>query len=165
MNKLSNLKAVVLDYGEVLCLPPTPDDVEGSARILGIGSDLFRNLWGRNRDLYDRGDLTPEIYWQRFAEDAGARLTAAQVQELAERDVVMWSRLNPNMVAWLEALRAAGVKTAVLSNMHIGMVQHARREFQWLNLVHCTTLSAEIDQTRPSHLRTLPPRAWGCTFR
>ena len=149
MNKLSSLKAVVLDYGEVLCLPPTTEDVEGSARILGIGADLFRNLWGRNRDLYDRGDLTPEIYWQRFAEDAGARLTAAQVQELAERDVVMWSRLNPNMVAWLEALRAAGVKTAVLSNMHIGMVQHARREFQWLNLVHCTTLSAEIRLIKP----------------
>ena len=34
-------------------------DIEGSARILGISADSFRKLWGHNRDLYDRGDLSP----------------------------------------------------------------------------------------------------------
>src|SRR5579864_6468837 len=115
---LANLKAVIFDYGEVLCLPPTTGDVEGSARILGISVDLFRDLWGRNRDLYDRGDLSPEIYWRRFAEDAGVTLDEAQLRELSERDVTMWSRLNPNMLAWLEALSLAGIKTAILSNVH-----------------------------------------------
>lgn len=42
--KLSNLRAVIFDYGEVLCLPPTTEEIEGSARILGISGDLFRNL-------------------------------------------------------------------------------------------------------------------------
>lgn len=146
---LANLKAVIFDYGEVLCLPPTTGDVEGSARILGISVDLFRDLWGRNRDLYDRGDLSPEIYWRRFAEDAGVTLDEAQLRELSERDVTMWSRLNPNMLAWLEALSLAGIKTAILSNMHIGMVQHARRGFPWLKLVDCITLSAEVRMIKP----------------
>ena len=148
-NGLANLKAIVFDYGEVLCLPPTSEDVEGSARILGIGTDLFRNLWSRNRDLYDRGDLSPEIYWRKFAEDAGVKLGEAELQELSDRDVAMWARLDRNMVGWLESLSSAGIKTAVLSNMHIGMVQHARQSFSWLKGVHCVTLSAEIRLIKP----------------
>src|ERR1700704_2424333 len=116
---LSNVKAIIFDYGDVLCLQPTTEDIEGSAQILGISADSFRELWGRNRDLYDRGDLSAEAYWSRFAEDAGTNLDASQLQGLFERDVTMWSRLNPDMVGWLSALSAAGMKTAVLSNMHM----------------------------------------------
>jgi putative hydrolase of the HAD superfamily len=128
---------------------PTTDDIEGSARILGIGADSFRELWGRNRDLYDRGDLSAETYWRKLAEDAGATLDPSQLQGLCERDVTMWSRLNPDMVGWLSALSAAGMKTAVLSNMHVGMVQHARHAFQWLNSVNFTTFSAEVRLIKP----------------
>ena len=147
--KLSNLKAIIFDYGDVLCLPPTTEDIEGSAGILGISADLFRHLWGRNRDLYDRGDLSPEIYWRKFAEDAGTILDVAQLHALSDRDVTMWSRLNPDMLAWLTTLSSSGMKTAVLSNMHIGMVQHARRAFRWLDRVNCTTLSAEVRLIKP----------------
>lgn len=145
----SNLKAVIFDYGDVLCLAPTTEDINGSARILGISSESFGELWGRNRDLYDRGDLTAETYWSKLAEDAGKTLDASQLQGLNERDVTMWSRLNPDMVGWLSALSAAGMKTAILSNMHMGMVQHARRSFQWLDSVNFVTFSAEVRLIKP----------------
>ena len=144
-----NLKAIIFDYGDVLCLQPTSEDIESSARILGISVDSFRKLWGRNRDLYDRGDLSAEAYWRRFAEDAGTILDGAQLQGLYDRDVTMWSRLNPDMVGWLSALSAAGLKTAVLSNMHMGMVQHARHAFQWLDSVNFVTFSAEVRLIKP----------------
>jgi len=147
--KLSNLKAVIFDYGDVLCLPPTPQDIEGSARILGISSDLFRALWSRHRDLYDRGDLSPEIYWRKFAEDAGKSIDDGQIRELDERDLAMWSRLNPAMLGWREDLSAAGMKTAVLSNMHAGMVQYARRNFPWLERLTWATFSAEVRLIKP----------------
>ena len=150
--KLSNIQAVIFDYGEVLCLPPTTEEVDDSARILNISSDSFRALWHRDRDLYDRGDLTAEAYWRRFAEAAGASLASAQLRELSERDVAMWSRLNPGMVAWFESLSSAGMKTAVLSNMHIEMVRHARQNFQWLRRAQCTTFSAEVRLIKPDPL-------------
>lgn len=150
--KLSNIKAVIFDYGEVLCLQPTNEEVNTSARILNISSDSFRALWQRDRDFYDRGDLTCEAYWRQFAEAAGASLASAQLRELSERDVAMWSRLNPGMVAWFEGLSSAGMKTAVLSNMHVEMVKHARKNFQWLRRASCATFSAEVRLIKPDPL-------------
>ena len=43
---LSNVKAIIFDYGDVLCLQPTTDDIEGSAQILGISADSFRRTVG-----------------------------------------------------------------------------------------------------------------------
>jgi putative hydrolase of the HAD superfamily len=146
---LTNVEAIIFDYGDVLCLRPTPEDIAGSAHILGISADLFSKLWGRNRDLYDRGDLSAETYWRKFAEDVGTTLDEAQLRELYERDIAMWSRLNHDMLAWLAALASAGLKTAVLSNMHMGMVQHARRTFQFLRRVSFTTFSAEVRLIKP----------------
>jgi putative hydrolase of the HAD superfamily len=169
-NNLSNVKAIIFDYGDVLCLEPTNEDIEGSARILGISVDSFRKLWGRNRDLYDRGDLSAETYWRKFAEDAGTTLEASQLHGLYERDVTMWSRLNPDMLAWLSTLSSAGMKTAVLSNMHLGMVQHARHAFQWLDSVNFATFSAEVRLIKPDPaiyehcLRGLGVAASDCLF-
>jgi putative hydrolase of the HAD superfamily len=147
--KLSKLKAVIFDYGDVLCIPPTPEDIAGSAQILGISPDLFRTLWNRHRDPYDRGDLSPETYWSKVAEDAGRSIDASQVRELAARDVAMWSRLNPRMLGWREDLSAAGMKTAVLSNMHADMVQYARRNFPWVDRLNWATFSAEVRLIKP----------------
>ena len=167
---LSNVSAVIFDYGEVLCLPPTVEDLEASARILGIPLASFRVLWSRHRDLYDRGDLSEETYWCKVAEDAGISMDDRQLEQLGKNDVLMWSRTNPRMLAWLGDLSAAGMKTAVLSNMHASMAQHARQNFPWLDLVTCTTLSAEVRLIKPDPaiyehcLRGLEVAAAKCLF-
>jgi putative hydrolase of the HAD superfamily len=148
-DRLSKLNAVIFDYGEVLCLPPTVQDLEASAHILDIPLDSFRVLWSRHRDSYDRGDLTEEAYWRKLAEDAGMTVNDRQLAQLAKNDVVMWSRLNLKMLTWLEDLSAAGMKTAVLSNMHASMAHHARQNFPWLHRVNCATLSAEVRLIKP----------------
>ena len=147
--KLANLKAVIFDYGGVLCLPPTDEEIEGSARLLGVSSDLYRDLWIRNRDVYDRGDISAEAYWRKFVQAAGKPLNSAQIEELNQRDLAMYSRMNPNMLAWLHNLSATGMKTAVLSNMQANMIRHARENFGWLEWVNWTTLSAEVRTIKP----------------
>lgn len=146
---LAKVKAVIFDYGGVLCLPPTAADLEASAQILGITADSFQALWGRNRDRYDRGDLSAKDYWGKFAEDAGKVLTASQIDELSERDVAMWSRLNPTMITWLESLSSSRIKTALLSNMHRDMVHYARQNFKWLERLNYATFSAEVRLIKP----------------
>lgn len=56
------------------------------------------------------------------------------------------------MVAWFEGLSSAGMKTAVLSNMHMDMVRHARQNFRWLEQAHCITFSAEVRLIKPDPL-------------
>jgi putative hydrolase of the HAD superfamily len=147
---LSKIKGVIFDYGEVLCTRPKPAEIEASARILDVPVDQFNALWGRHRDLFDRGDLTADAYWSQFAKDAGKSLSAAQLRDLAKKDVAMWSSLNPAMIDWLGELSKAGMKTAVLSNMHADMAEYARQNFNWLSGVTCVTLSAEVRLIKPA---------------
>src|SRR6201984_97960 len=147
---LSNVKAVIFDYGDVLCFRPTPAQIEASARILDVPPDQFNALWGRHRDRFDRGDLTADAYWSQFAKDAGKSVTAAQLRDLAQNDVAMWSSLNPAILGWLEDLSKAGIKTAVLSNMHADMAEYARENFKWLSRLTHVTLSAEIRSIKPA---------------
>jgi putative hydrolase of the HAD superfamily len=148
-NSLSNTKAVIFDYGEVLCRPPKAHQIEAIAKMFDLSPEQYRVFWSRNRDQFDRGDLSAEAYWRKFAEDAGKAIDAEVLRDLAAQDVAMWSDVNPEMIEWLEHLSRAGIKTAVLSNMHADMADFARRNFRWLVELNCVTLSAEVRCIKP----------------
>jgi putative hydrolase of the HAD superfamily len=148
-SKNSKIKAVILDYGEVLCYPPTVQEMGRMAAPFRMEPVPFRKLWDKNRLLYDRGDLSPEAYWSMLAKDAGMQPTPEQFAQLCEWDLEMWAHDNPVMVEWLRQLRAAGVKTALLSNMPHDMIRYIRQKFGWLNLFDHQTFSAEVNLIKP----------------
>jgi putative hydrolase of the HAD superfamily len=142
-------KAVIFDYGEVLCFPPTPAEIARMAEVFGVAPERFRPLYEKNRRAYDRGDLEAEEYWAAFAADAGTKLTPAQVNKLRAWDTEMWSKLNPVMLEWLSALQEAGIRTAILSNMQSDMVNHVRRSFPWVEKFHHVVFSHEVRLAKP----------------
>jgi putative hydrolase of the HAD superfamily len=146
---LPNIKAVILDYGEVLCYPPTAEDWKWMAGLFRVEPDRFRSLWGRNRLDYDCGSLSLETYWSQLAEAAGIKLPQQQIDEVSQRDVQMWARLNPTMLQWLKQLHASGIKTGLLSNMPVDMITYARKQFEWLNQFDHQTFSAEVKVVKP----------------
>ncbi len=148
-NHSPQIKAIIFDYGEVLCFPPTPADIGRMAEVFGVNPDHFRPLYEKNRLAYDRGDLEAEEYWAKFAADTDTKLTPEQVKELREWDAEMWSRLNPVMMEWLLALQSAGIKTAILSNMQADMVNHVRRSFPWVGKFHHAVFSHEVRMAKP----------------
>ena len=99
----SQIKAVILDYGEVLCYSPTPEEWARMAGVFGVDPVAFRKLWERNRLLYDRGDLSPEAYWSGVAKDAGTQLAPEQLPLLRQWDVEMWAHENPDHGGMVEA--------------------------------------------------------------
>jgi putative hydrolase of the HAD superfamily len=145
----SNIKAVILDYGEVLCYPPTAAEMGRMAGLFGVDPVPFRQLWGRNRLLYDRGDLSPEAYWSALAKDAGAQLAPEQLRQLCQWDVEMWGHENPTMVEWLKQIHSSGAKTGLLSNMPHDMIGYVRRRFAWLEHFDHQTFSAEVRLVKP----------------
>lgn len=144
-----NIKAVIFDYGEVLCHRPTAAEMTRLAGFFGLEVGVFPELWERNRGPFDRGDLTSEAYWTLLSRDAGIAITSDQLREICQLDVSMWSNINQNMVEWANRLRSAGFKVGLLSNMHPEMVAHCRKSFRWLGHFDHTTFSGDVRLIKP----------------
>lgn len=143
------VKAVIFDYGEVLCHRPTAEEIAQLAGLFNLSVDQLPALWERNRGPYDRGDLTPQVYWSTFAKDAGVELAPERLEQVHELDVGMWTNIDSNMVAWANQLRASGLKVGVLSNMHPEMVVYCRKHFSWLKEFDFLTFSGEVRLIKP----------------
>ena len=102
----------------------------------------------RERGSYDRGDLAPFDYWSRVVAES-IDLSNGVLASLQKLDVEMWSDLKPEMIRWLGDARAAGLKTAVLSNMPADMACHVRQSFDWLKGLDCVVLSCEVRRIKP----------------
>jgi putative hydrolase of the HAD superfamily len=145
----SQLRGIIVDYGEVLCLKPGDGDLARMADIFGISPALFATRYDKNRRAYDRGDLTPDEYWRSFVDGQTKPLNPQQISTLRTWDVEMWSHTNPVMIGWLEAMPRAGLATALLSNMHIDMVAKVRREFSWVQSLKFAAFSHELRLAKP----------------
>jgi putative hydrolase of the HAD superfamily len=143
------INAVVLDYGEVLCHRPADEEFHQLASVFGTDGVSFQKLWDKNRGAFDRGDMTAKAYWARLAEEAGAEIAPEQLDQVCKLDVSMWGKVNRQMVAWLGQLRQAGIRTALLSNIHHDMIAYLRQNFEWLDLFDFKTFSAEVRLIKP----------------
>jgi putative hydrolase of the HAD superfamily len=144
-----NIRAVILDYGEVLCYPPAPEAIDRMARIFHVNPKDYAELYARSRGPYDRGDVTPADYWSTLAESVGASIDDEVIENLRRWDVEMWSSVNADMLEWADRLRTSGLKTAILSNMETDMVRHMRKTYAWLNNFDCQIFSCEVRLIKP----------------
>lgn len=145
----AKIKAVILDYGEVISYSPPAEEWSRMARLFHMGPGEFRRLWDRRRLAYDRGDLSLETYWFQLAEDTGLKLEQEELERLTRWDNEMWGHVNPTMVDWLKEMRSSGVKTGLLSNMPAVMIRYLRQQFEWLNYFDHQTFSAEVGLVKP----------------
>lgn len=146
---LAGIRAVILDYGEVLCCPPQAEALSRMASVFGIEAGHFLEVYEPSRVPYDQGRLTAEKYWRNFARRAGVQADPALIRELRSWDLEMWSHIRGEMAGWLAKLDRAGLTTAVLSNMPFDMAAHARRNFRWLRHAHHQLLSCELGLVKP----------------
>jgi len=146
----SSIKAVILDYGQVLSCWPAAEEFGRMAKMFNMGSDLFYKHWEGGRELYDRGDLTAEEYWLKLAAQTNTSITPQQIETLRQVDVEIWTHIDPDMLDWLSRLQAAGFKTGLLSNMPWDMVNHVRTNCEWMENFSFHTLSAELKLIKPN---------------
>src|SRR5579884_1697135 len=125
-------EAVIFDYGKVLSIPQQPSDMEAMARAAGIDSRLMHDLYWKHRAAFDRRDMSTEEYWHTIAREAGVPFNNGTMQEVIRLDNESWSRPNPVMVDWASAIRRAGIRTAILSNMPITLRRYLTENALWL---------------------------------
>ena len=126
------LRAVVFDYGMVLSGPPYLPARQELTRITGLSEEAFDRFYWADRHAYDRGDLSGLAFWQKLAADAGLTLSSDQIDELNRWDARMWTTTNPATLAWHKQLKAAGLRTGILSNMGDSVLESILEKFAWV---------------------------------
>lgn len=118
-------RAVIFDFGNVLCFPPAPEKIELAARLCGLRTGDFWERFWRERLEYDAGLLEPLQYWSGIV---GPDFAQAHLPELIRHEVEFWNDYDPRPFHWIERLRTAGIRVGMLSNLPRVLGEALRRE-------------------------------------
>lgn len=149
MALVSSYNGYIFDYGGVLVHHQTDADQARMAEIAGIPKELFTELYWSDRLDYDKGLLSFADYWQNLARHAGIALNAKLVDELVELDSISWMQFDSVMWEWVDQLRAAGKRVAMLSNMPRELGEALKSRTQRLGDFDQVTLSYEVHAVKP----------------
>jgi putative hydrolase of the HAD superfamily len=141
--------AIIFDYGNVLSQPQPIADVQGMADILNLPLAQFTEVYWRFRVEYDAAALEPVEYWNTVAQNASRALTGDQIAALIQIDSRSWSHPDPVVPQWASQLRAAGLRTAILSNMPVPVRDYVLR-CPWLPEFDARVFSCEVGVCKPA---------------
>src|SRR5258706_15936244 len=146
MHPITNdVRAVILDYGMVLCRQTSLKEIE----IFGVDLPNFWQLYEKNRGAYDKDDIGGKEYWGRFASDTNTHLNDDTLEKLLRWDIEMWSNLEEPLLSWTRSLRAGCFQTALLSNLHLRFSADIRSSSEWLQLFDHLIFSSEVRLIKP----------------
>jgi putative hydrolase of the HAD superfamily len=146
---MTQVKAVLFDYGMVLSAPPDPAAWSHLLSITGLSEDILHREYWAHRHAYDRGELSGTAYWNKAAAGAEIVLTPDQLARLLAADVDYWSTLNLPMLTWAQSLQRAGIPTGILSNMPDAMEQGLRARYPWIENFNHHTWSHSLKLAKP----------------
>ncbi len=131
---MTEIKAVLFDYGMVLSGPAHPPVWEQMQTLTGLSAEAFdAAYWAPRRD-YDRGALTGRAYWQAVSPASDD----ATIDLLLEADTDLWTQPNLPMLAWARELQRAGIRTGILSNLGDLMTEGVLSRFDFSAFDHRT---------------------------
>ena len=147
----TRITTVLLDFGGVLGMPQDPVRVATMASLCGLSRERFLAAYQRDRLELDRGSITAEEYWARIMAVGGVTPTPEMIVHLEREDALGWTRINRPVVAWAAELRAAGYRTAILSNMPPDKLSFMRAtsSFSWIDDFEAALFSCEYSMVKP----------------
>lgn len=150
MALVSSYDGFIFDYGGVLVLQQTDEEQARLAAIAGVPKDTFTELYWSDRLDYDKGLLTAAEYWQALARrGGGGRLGQQAIEELMELDCQSWMHFDDVMWDWIDQLRGAGKRVAMLSNMPRELGEALKLNTGKLDAFDQVTLSYQVHAVKP----------------
>lgn len=150
---MAESRALILDYGNVLTWPQSPEIIETMAARLGVTVGAFNAAYWEHRHGYDAGEYPAVDYWRRVLRSLGRRSDEsgerALLDWLNERDGDSWMRYRDEVWDIARDVRARRARTAMLSNMGAQLADRIRRDRaldQWFDVV---VVSAEVRCVKP----------------
>jgi putative hydrolase of the HAD superfamily len=138
----------------VISQEPAGETLEEMARLTGVPEALFERIRMAYRDDYDRGTLRGREYYQKVMREAGVPVTDPRdFDALADRitllDVHSWARINGETEALIRAIREAGYKTGVLSNMPHDFLENEPEVLRLFDLCDPCIFSCRYNLIKP----------------
>jgi putative hydrolase of the HAD superfamily len=144
-----SIRAVIFDFGGVLCFPPDETRVALAARDAGLPvSDFLMAFWG-NRIKYDAGQWTATEYWRAVAASANTHFDDVLIATLVRHEIGFWSTFDDRLLHWTSDLRAAGFRTGILSNLPRPLGEALRATPGFLEHFDQVTFSYELGMVKP----------------
>ena len=150
MAHVNSYDGFIFDFGGVLVHHQTDEDRARMAAIAGVPKDTFTELYWAMRLDYDKGSLSGTEYWQNLAfEGAKKTLDKQAIDRIIDLDNKSWMRFDPAMWQWIDELRAAGKRIAMLSNMPLDLGTALKSQTDRLERFDQVTLSYEVRSAKP----------------
>jgi putative hydrolase of the HAD superfamily len=144
------VRAVIFDFGGVLCFHPSEDRFRPIADALGISiQELLPIFWAHRID-YDAGILDSRAYWTRVAEAAGKPMDDPLLRTLIQNEIELWNNYDQRILRWAGHLRSTGIHTAILSNLPRVLGEALRATPGFLDPFEHLTFSYELGIVKPS---------------
>jgi putative hydrolase of the HAD superfamily len=146
---MAPVRAVIFDFGGVLCFHPDDERWQSLARVIGLPVSDFMSAFWAPRVRYDAGLYQPEEYWRAVAQTAGTQLDESKIPELVRLEIELWNNYDTRILAWAGQLRSAGYRTAILSNLPRPLGEELRATPGFLNPFDHLTFSYELRKVKP----------------
>jgi len=147
------LRALILDYGNVLTFPQAPDVVQMMAARLDVAVDAFTAAYWEHRRGYDVGDYAADDYWQRVLASLGRGSATTGGSGLADwltaRDADAWMRYREKVWEMTLHVRERRVTTAMLSNMSRELAASIRLDRPLERWFDAVVVSGEVHRAKP----------------
>jgi putative hydrolase of the HAD superfamily len=143
------IRAVVFDYGNVLCLEQTPQDMKDMALMCGIPHERFSELYWKLRPPYDRGVIDGPAYWTAIVGQQELGLSRDQIATLIKLDGKSITRPNLGSVQWAKLLHREGFRLALLSNMPLELSRRVTSSFPILSTFEYLIYSCDYGSLKP----------------
>jgi putative hydrolase of the HAD superfamily len=142
-----DIKAVIFDYGNVLCELQPREDVAAIAKLAGLSSGELTGAYWEHRRVYDEAGLTPQQYWDLVAERP---VEPEVVRALLEADNRSWTHPREKTLPWVVQVRSLGLKAALLSNLPVGLRDALENgAAPWLPEFDARTYSCDVRKAKP----------------
>jgi putative hydrolase of the HAD superfamily len=141
--------AVIFDYGGVLSYAPLRLELNELAVRSGIDEPSFFKVYSNTRHYYGRAPAEYAQHWLKVADTAGINISLDSVEKFIAMESELWMRPNSEVVALARAVKSAGLKTAILSNMTCELLGRLREQFHWLKEFEVQIWSCEEGSAKP----------------
>jgi putative hydrolase of the HAD superfamily len=140
------VRAVIFDFGGVLCLHPDDSRWQRAAEAAGLPLSEFMPAFWAHRIPYDSGVVEPADYWRKVL---GPAFQESRLPKLVRCEIELWDQYDQRIFDWIGQLRRAGFRTAILSNLPRPLGEELRATPGFLDHFDHITFSYELRKVKP----------------